>query len=271
MGGSFENDWFSRLVRYSDYLPDIIFIFVLRDRFTIITMRRRISILCLLSLIYASGYGQRNYVGLSFGGSIPSEEFAKKDLFEDGGYALSGFVLEFSGAYIFDYYLGIAGTFTFSSNSPDRNQYGEDIKDAVPGPLPADVLLDMKIGNWLYSNIMAGPILTIPVWKLNIDFRGVAGLSFLMSPPQELYIKSGDEEYFERRSGQTVNFAYMLGTGLRFNVNPTYAIRLSADYFRSKPSFSISENGLLNGITGKTSYDMSVGTFNLNIGIAYRF
>ena len=94
-------------------------------------MRRRISILCLLLLIVASGYSQRNYLGLSFGGSIPSEEFAKKSLFEDGGYALPGFVIEFSGTYIFDYYLGIAGTFTFSSNSPDRDQLGDDIKEAI--------------------------------------------------------------------------------------------------------------------------------------------
>lgn len=234
-------------------------------------MRRKIVILFTLCFIVTSGYSQRNYLGLSFGSSIPSEEFAKKSLYEDGGYALPGFVIEFSGVYIFDYYLGIAGTFTFSSNSPDRDQLGEDIKEAIPGPLPPDVQVDMKMGNWMYSNIMAGPILTIPVWKLNFDFRGVAGLSFLISPPQELYIKSGDEEFFERRSGQTVNFAYMLGTGIRFNVNSYYAIRLSADYYRSKPSFTVDENGLVGSITGKTSYDMNVGTLNLNIGIAYRF
>ena len=234
-------------------------------------MRKKMTALLLLCLVISSAYSQRNFLGLSFGASLPGEEFAKKSLDEDGGYAENGFVVEFSGAYIFDYYVGIAGTFTFSSNSPDRVQYGEDLKEAIPGPLPPDTEVDIQMGNWMYSNLMAGPIVTIPVWKLNFDFRGVAGLSFMLSPPQELYIVSGENEYFERRSGKTVNFAYMLGTGVRFNVNTAYAIRLSADYFRSKPSFDVDENGIVGSITGKSSYEMNIGTVNINLGIAYRF
>lgn len=235
-------------------------------------MRRRITLLFLLFLIVTTGYSQRNYLGLSFGGSIPGEEFAKKSLVEDGGYALPGFALEFSGAYIFDYYLGIAGTFTFSTNSLDSKQLKEDLVEAIPGPVPPDVTeVIFNYGSWMYSNIMAGPILTIPVWKLNFDFRGVAGLSFLMSPPWELTVKTDQETYFERHSGQTVSFGYMLGTAIRFNVNSSYAIRISADYFRSKQSFTIHEDGLLSNITGKSSYDMNVGTVNINLGLAYRF
>ena len=210
-------------------------------------------------------------MGLSFGWSFPGDDFARKSLTGDGGYALDGFVVEFSGACIFDYYLGVAGTFTFSSSQPDRIQLGEDIKNDFPATVPPDVGVDIQMGNWLYSNIMTGPILTIPVWKLNFDLRGVAGLSFLMSPDQELYATSGTEEFYERRSGQPVNFAYMLGTGIRFNVNQAYAFRLSADYFSSRQSFTVDENGLVSTITGKRSYDMNVTTVNLNLGIAYRF
>jgi opacity protein-like surface antigen len=234
-------------------------------------MRKICSIIGLLLIVASSGFSQRNYVGLSFGSSLPNEEFAAKSILEDGGYALPGFVVEFSGAYIFDYYIGIAGTFTFSSNSPDRSQLGEDLKAAVPGPIPPDTKVQLKMGNWLYSNLMAGPVITIPVWILNFDLRGVAGLSFLMSPPWELTVIAGQDEYFESRSGQNLNFAYMLGAGIRFNVRESYAIRLSADYFRSKPSFSVDENGLVGSITGKSNYEMSVGTVNLNLGIAYRF
>ena len=235
-------------------------------------MRRRLSILCLFCLIVTGGYSQRNYLGLSFGASLPSEEFAHKSLEEDGGYALPGFVIEFSGAYIFDYYLGIAGTFTFNSNPPDRDQLKEDLVDGITGPVPPEITeVIFNHGSWMYANIMAGPILVIPIWKLDLDFRGVAGLSFLMSPPWELTVKTVDETFFESRSGQTATFAYMLGTGIRFNVNSNYAIRLSTDYFRSKQSLTVKENGLISGATGKSSYDMSVGTVNINLGIAYRF
>jgi opacity protein-like surface antigen len=234
-------------------------------------MKKMTLFLCLLSFLTASGSGQRHYVGLSFGGSIPGEEFAAKSLQEDGGYALPGFVVDFSGAYIFDYYLGLAGSFTFSSNPPDRTTLGEDLKEAIPGLLPADAEVVMRMQNWLYANLMAGPILTIPAWKLNFDIRGLAGLGFLMSPPWELSVISGEDEYFERHGKETVNFAYMLGTGIRFNVNSNYAIRMSCDYYRSRPSFTVDENGLVSSITGKSSYDMNVATLNISLGIAYRF
>ena len=77
-----------------------------------LTIRRIFSIVLFLSLVLSTGYAQRSYLGLSFGASIPSEEFANKSVIEDGGYAEPGFVIEFSGAYIFDYYIGIAGSFT---------------------------------------------------------------------------------------------------------------------------------------------------------------
>lgn len=234
-------------------------------------MRRTLLILALATAIFSNGQAQRNYFALSFGASIPSGEYAKKSLLEDGGFAQQGFVVEFSGAYIFDYYLGVAGTATFSNNPPDRTAYGDDIRNLFPGSLPEDVTVNINMGNWQYANIMVGPMFTLPVWKLNFDLRTVVGLSFLLSPPQELYATDGTDELFESRSGQTVNFAYMLGTGIRFNVNDSYAIRLSADYFRSKPSFGIDEDSLTGILTGKTNYEMNIGTVNINIGLAYRF
>jgi hypothetical protein len=220
----------------------------------------------------ASLFGQRNYLGLSFGASLPSEEFARKSLEEDGGYALPGFVIEFSGAYVFDYYLGIAGTFTFSSNPPDRDQLEKDLTEGITGPAaPEFEEVIFNHGSWMYSNLLAGPILTIPIAFMNLDFRAVAGLSILLSPPWELTARTAEETFFTKRSGSTASFAYMLGTAVRFNINPIYAIRVSGDYFHSKPTFTISGDGSGGGATGEPTYDMSVGTVNLNVGIAYRF
>ena len=223
--------------------------------------------------LFAAGLsGQRSYLGLSFGASLPSEEFAKKNLAEDGGYALPGFVIEFSGAYVFDYYLGIAGTFTFSSNPPSRDQLQQDLIDAITGPIPPEIEeVIFNHGSWMYSNLMAGPFLTIPVAFMSLDFRAVAGLSILLSPPWELTVQTPEDTFFSRRSGSTASFAYMLGTGIRFHINSNYAIRLSGDYFHSKPSFTIDENSEVGGAPGRSNYDMSVGTINVNLGIAYRF
>jgi opacity protein-like surface antigen len=123
----------------------------------------------------------------------------------------------------------------------------------------------------MYSNLMAGPFATIPIAFMNLDFRAVAGLSLLLSPPWELTVNTSEETYFTRRSGKTASFAYMLGTGIRFNINSHYAIRVSGDYFHSKPSFSVSEESEAGGATGSSTYDMKVGTINLNLGIAYKF
>jgi hypothetical protein len=234
-------------------------------------MKRFITII-ILSLIITTAYSQRSYLGLSFGGSIPGEEFAKKSLVDDGGYALPGFVIDFSAAYIFDYYFGITGTLTFSNNSIDRQKFGEDIIEGLqPVQLPQETEVDIKVGNWMYTNIMVGPLLTLPVWKLNFDIHGVAGLSIMLSPPQEINARIDNEYFFERRSNQAVNFAYMLGTGIRYNMNEATALRLSADYFRSKPSFTSDQDGLIYAITEKSSYDMNIGAIHINIGIAWRF
>lgn len=234
---------------------------------------RKIAFTVFLGGLMASGlFGQRSYLGLSFGASIPSEEFAKKSLAEDGGYALPGFVIEFSGAYVFDYYFGIAGTFTFSSNPPDRDQLEKDLIDAITGPIPPEIEeVIFNQGAWMYSNLMAGPFFTVPIGFINLDFRAVAGLSILLSPPWELTVRTTEETYFTSRSGSTASFAYMLGTGIRFNINSNYAIRVSGDYFHSKPTFSVEEDSAAGSATGKSTYDMSVGTINLNIGIAYKF
>jgi opacity protein-like surface antigen len=234
---------------------------------------RKIAFTIILGALLSAGLnGQRSYLGLSFGASLPSGEFAKKNLSEDGGYALPGFVLEFSGAYVFDYYLGIAGTFTFSSNPPDRDQLQQDLIDAITGPVPPEINeVIFNHGSWMYSNLMAGPFLTIPIAFMSLDFRAVAGLSILLSPPWELTVKTTEETYFTTRSGNTASFAYMLGTGIRFHINPNYAIRVSGDYFHSKPTFSVDENSAVGSASGKSTYDMSVGTINVNLGIAYRF
>ncbi len=235
-------------------------------------MRKIVFIISLCGLLTSSLFSQRSFLGLSFGASLPSEEFAKKSLQEDGGYALPGFVIEFSGAYIFDYYFGIAGTFTFSANSPDSEQLKQDLIDNITGPIPPEIDdVIFNHGTWMYSNLMAGPFLTIPVAFMNLDFRAVAGMSFLLSPPWELTVTSGDETYFQTRHGKTVSFAYMLGTGIRFNMNNNYAIRVSADYFHSKPTLTVDQDSAVGGATGKSTYDMSVGTVNINLGIAYRF
>jgi hypothetical protein len=158
-----------------------------------------------LLIFSAVSYSQKNYVGLSFGSSKPGREYALKSLDRDGGYALTGFVVDFPGAYLFNHTLGIAG------------------------------------------------------------------LSILLSPPWELTVIAGQDEYFESLSGQRLNFACMLGTGVRFSVNSSYAIRLSADCFLRKASFKVDNSGAAGGITGKPDFDMSVGMVNLSTGLAYRF
>ena len=235
-------------------------------------MRKIAFIMFLGGILTAGLYGQRSFLGLSFGASLPSEEFAKKSLAEDGGYALPGFVIEFSGAYVFDYYIGIAGTFTFSSNPPDRDALKQDLIDAITGPVPPEIEeVIFNHGSWMYSNLMAGPFFTIPIAFMNLDFRAVAGLSFLLSPPWKLIIETDKETYFHERHGSTVNFAFMLGTGIRFNVKSNYSIRVSGDYFHSEPTLTVDQESALGGASGRSTYDMSVGTINLNVGIAYRF
>ena len=235
---------------------------------------KKVFVAILLLWFSLPGFSQKSYLGLSFGASLPKQDFALNSLDENGGYALPGLLLDFSAAYIPDYYFGLAGTMTFGSNVPKVDQLKSDILDNIPEDIPEGVEAIFNYGSWIYTNVMTGPIVTLPIRKISIEARFLAGVSFLMSPPTELTVQTADSSYFQSRNARNVNFGYMAGGGIRYHVKEEYSFRLYADYFSSNASINLTdENSPLGEIaTEKVSnYTLKVRTLNIGVGLAYRF
>ncbi len=235
------------------------------------TGMKRFMIILVLTGFFSAGFSQ-SYLGLSVGLTFPREKYAAKNLQENGGYALQGLMLDFSGAFVPDRFIGLAATMTFGSNVMDEDTLRQDILSLLPGPFPADAKISFNHGSWIYSNLLVGPFLTLPLDRISFDLRGMIGPSFLMSPPMDMTVITTDATYFQSRNPRAVNFAYSIGGGIRLGSAGGASIRLYAGYFRSNTSVEIRNDHIVSGQPlGKetSSYKMKITTLNVGIGLAY--
>ena len=231
----------------------------------------RFIIILILAGCFSATFSQ-SYLGLSVGLTLPREEYAAKSLQGNGGYALQGLMLDFSGAYVPDRFFGLAGTMTFGSNVPDADTLRQDILALLPGPFPADAEITFDYGSWIYSNLLVGPFLTLPLERIRFDLRAMTGLSFLMSPPMEMTVITTDATYSHSRDPRAVNFAYSIGGGIRYGMSGGVNIRLYAGFFRSNTSIETKDDHIVSGQslgTEVSSYRMKISTLNIGIGLAY--
>lgn len=240
---------------------------------------KRISAFVLFLFFMFNGFGQGGFMSLSMGASIPVGDFADTvDLYKSG-FAGTNFVLNFDGAYFFLPYLGLGGTFSFGSNYGGGEDLQNKIKKEIPSKfpelsIPFDPEYNFNIGQWNYVNLMIGPQISVLLNNIGLDFKALAGLSFITSPEREVTLQLTDGEFTSSQENRQLNFGYILGSGFRFGVGRSTAIRLSADYFYSKSSFEIKNAYQTNGTHDdlpSDEYKLAINSIHVALGIAYNF
>lgn len=240
---------------------------------------KRITVFIVFCFFVFTGFGQNGFMSLSMGASVPVGDFAKSENLFKNGFAGINFVLNFDGAYFFTTYLGIGGTFSFGSNYGGGENLQNRITEEIPLKfpelsIPFDTVYNFNIGQWNYVNLMAGPQILIPLNNIGLEFKALAGLSFITSPEREVTLQLTNGEFSSSQENRQLNFGYILGSGLRFGLGRSYSIRFSVDYFYSKTSLEI-----LNAYqTDSTPVDLPNDKYNLAItsvhaalGITYNF
>jgi len=240
---------------------------------------KRITVFIVFCSFVFTGFGQNGFMSLSMGASIPVGDFSDTVNLYKNGFAGTNFVLNFDGAYFFLPYLGLGGTFSFGSNYGGGEELQNKIKKEIPSKflelsIPFDPDYNFNIGQWNYVNLMAGPQILIPLNNIGLDFKALAGLSFITSPEREVTLQLTDGEFSSSQENRQLNFGYILGSGFRFGVGRSTAIRLSADYFYSKSSFEIKNayqtNGTHNDLPSD-EYKLAINSIHVALGIAYNF
>jgi opacity protein-like surface antigen len=223
---------------------------------------------------------QENFASISFGASVPLGNYGNTGDLGSNGYAKTGGAIKFDAGYFPVSYLGIGGSFSFSSNYSIRDSLLQDMILYVEEnatsliDIPEDAEILYGSGFWNYINLFLGPHFSARVsQKLYFDVRILGGLSIIRPPDQELSISYDGVEIFSYVSNNRLSFGFTGGGGLRYALNNRIALKLGADYIHSRSRFDFTFN-LFRGVAEHippVQSDFRVQTVELSAGLAYSF
>ena len=246
-------------------------------------MKRGLITIGFFVFLFSNNVSAQNesFMGLSFGYVMPQGDFASNDLSQEGaGYGTGGFLFGFDGAWFPDDYLGIGGTVSFINANIDKVKYKEDVVDRFyenhPGIIdPDSTEIKLDLGVWRLVNVMVGPHGTFHAGRFNFDLRALAGFSFVFAPGSQLQIFHKEEQLFstKRTKKASPNLGFTVGGGIRYALQNSYVIRLTAGYTGTNATFETTDEILIDDeiqvVTSKT--DFPINNFYIGLGIAYHF
>ncbi|NOX46570.1 MAG: hypothetical protein GXO89_06285 [Chlorobi bacterium] len=246
-------------------------------------MKRGMIIFSFIVFLFSNNLFSQNesFMGLSFGYVMPQGDFASNDFAQEGaGYGTGGFLFGFDGAWFPDDYLGIGGSITFINANIDKSKYKEDvvasIKEKYPDlELPDSTEIKFDLGVWRLVNVMVGPHGTFHTGRFNFDIRALAGFSFVFAPGSQLQIFHKEDQLYstKRIKKASPNLGFTIGGGIRYALQNSYVIRLTAEYTGTNATFETTDEILVNDeitvVTKET--DFPINNFYIGLGIAYHF
>ena len=121
-------------------------------------------------------------------------------------------------------------------------------------------------------NILAGPYYSVPLTdRLFVDLRLLGGLVMATYAGNDIWLEdSGNLFNFSQNTAQAATFGFQGGAGIRYNLSQNFGILLNADYFYSRPDFTV-ENVNRNNNAGRflTKYNEAIAGVNANISFVY--
>lgn len=237
-------------------------------------------LLLFLSLVNLPLLAQQNFASISFGASMPVGNYGLTGDLASNGYARTGGAIKFDAGYFPVSYFGIGGSFSFGSNYAVRDSIFNDMTGYIEEnaasviDIPENAEVRYGSGFWNYINLFMGPHFSIRAsQRLYFDFRGLAGMSILRTPDQELSIIFDETQIFSENSRTKVAFGVTAGGGLRYRFNSNLALKLGADFFQSKAKFEYTFD-LFRGVAENVppiDSEFFVRTLELTAGLAYSF
>jgi opacity protein-like surface antigen len=244
-------------------------------------MRKAIYILMLLMASAALQLiAQQNFASISFGATIPQGDYAAKGDLSSNGYANTGGAIKFDAGYFPTSYFGIGGSFSFGSNYADSDSLLSDmiayIEENASGgiDIPEDAEALHGSGFWNYINLFLGPHFSIRTTQnLYFDIRGLAGLSIIRAPNQELTITYDGNYIYTNSSYNNVAFGWTAGGGIRYKFNENLALKLGVDYVQTKAKNTYTFE-LFSGVADDVpplDAEFYIKAVEITAGLAYSF
>lgn len=240
---------------------------------------KNISILCTIVVLFVTlqklnAQDSKGFIGIYGGYSMLSGNITKSDNYLDlsqGFSESSGPVFSLDGAYFLKKNIGV-GLVVSMSNFGVKNQ---DVLSA--GYVDAfDVdEVTMTVGSYKMLNILPAFYYTLPMDKLNIDFRLMIGYSSLTTPKIQVQLEDAADTPLIQNACTGGGLGFGIGAGARYNFSSHIGAALRIDYITSKPSVDITYTNLNNPTDGlfrnEKKYNESIGSLNGSLGLVYNF
>ncbi len=232
-------------------------------------------------LICATTFAQQksaSFIAINGGISLPTGNWAKSTevsstdgfVSDPSGYAAAGPIVSLSGAYFFSKHIGVGGFISFAGYKTKVEELSAGYQESFDVDQVTTTATSYKLWNFmpgLYFNFQLQH-------TLSFTARALAGITSGSTPLITVDVEDGgiDDGTFEQKSASKSAFGFDLGAGLSYSLNKHLAVNLNADYFYSKPDFTI-QNTMRQNSAGReiTEYDQPLAGVNIGLGLAYLF
>lgn len=212
-----------------------------------------------------------SYIGISGGYALPSGNFAKSDYLDlKAGFAQSGPLLSLDGAYFFKNHIGVGAVVSLAN-------FGIKDKETLAAGYVEAFAVDevtMTVGSYKMLNVLPAVYYTLPLNKLNVDFRVMAGYTSLTMPEIKVQLEDAADTPLIQKKSTGSGLGLGVGAGLRYQLVSHLGLALRLDYLYTKPSIDVTYENLNNPTDSfrlLTKYDESIGILNASLGLIYAF
>jgi opacity protein-like surface antigen len=217
------------------------------------------------------------FFGLNGGISMPFGNWSQSTLIvnstnfvnDPSGFAANGGVYALDGGWYFSKHFAIGAMINYATyNTKDIGTLSRGYQQSF------DVdSVHTTAGSYTIFNFLPGIYFNYPiVKKLSVTARALAGITSATTPNIAVAVYDGGiyDGTFEQKSATKSAFGFDLGAGLGYSVTKSWAVNLRADYFYSKPDFTIN-NTLRQNRAGRlvTEYNQPLTSINFSLGVAY--
>ncbi|MEO8085997.1 MAG: outer membrane beta-barrel protein [Bacteroidota bacterium] len=233
-----------------------------------------VAVIIFAAFINVSAQDSKGYIGISGGYSSIFGNITKGDdyLNLSQGFAKSGApAFAIDGAYFFNKNIGAGLMFNISTYGVT----GQDVLSAGYVEAFAVDEVTMTIGSYKMFNILPAFYYTLPINKLNVDFRFMIGYSGLTTPEIKVQLEDAADTPLIQEASSGGGLALGLGAGMRYAFTKHIGAAVRLDYLNAKQSVDIKYSNLNNPTDGLfrnlTTYNESIGNFNATLGLVYNF
>jgi len=191
---------------------------------------------------------KNGFLAVSGGGSLPLGKFAGvSSVDKQSGFASPGFSVNISAGY------KVAGPVGLMVRAEQHHN-----------PINTDAMLQSLYRNetdvwvaspaqWTTTTFMAGPYVTIPMGRLSVDVRLLAGQARATLPNTYMHGNFGNtENTVENTGGQSTALALGGGLALQYRLGRSISLQLTGDYSRADLAFTNLTTKVWSSNTGRS-------------------